>query len=215
MFIRGLPLITGLMPIIGINLAYWVGGDAGTLPSCIPYLDGCTSVSATGRYPPGDRLFRAIMLPQAALLGLTWYFAVLWLRSLSPDTRLAKAVLVSGLVGALALILYVTFLGTKEPFYEFMRRFGIYIYFLGTALAQLLLTLALDQSRGRRALLWLVAVPWGLGVINLVQKSLLSDSGNIENSIEWVASILMQLWFVALYFAWRRTGFSATVTTDR
>jgi hypothetical protein len=74
MFIRGLPLITAILPLVGINIAYWVGVEHGNLPSCIPYFDGCTSISATGRYPPGDRLFRAVMLPHSAWLVLTWYF---------------------------------------------------------------------------------------------------------------------------------------------
>ena len=57
MLIRGLPLITALAPLLGINIAYWMGVEYGNLPSCNPYLDGCTSISSTGRYPPGDRLF--------------------------------------------------------------------------------------------------------------------------------------------------------------
>ena len=49
MVIRYLPLVAAVVPIIGINLAYWIGVDNGTLPSCIPYVDGCTSISSTGR----------------------------------------------------------------------------------------------------------------------------------------------------------------------
>ena len=75
MVIRGLLLVAALAPVIGVNLAYWIGVTHDNLPSCIPYIDGCTSISSTGRYPPGDRLFRAVMLPQAVLLDL-WKFLV-------------------------------------------------------------------------------------------------------------------------------------------
>ena len=137
MFIRGLPLITAIVPFLGINIAYWIGVEHGNLPSCNPYLDGCTSISATGRYPPGDRLFRAVMLPHSAWLVLTWYFAAHWLRSVKPGTRADKTILISGVVGAIALIIYVSYLASNDPFYEIMRRYGIYFYFLGTAIAQI------------------------------------------------------------------------------
>lgn len=214
MLIRGLPVLTGLMPLVGINLAYWIGVDAGILPSCIPYLDGCTSISATGRYPPGDRLFRAVMLPQSVLLAATWVFAAEWLKILVPDSKAPRSVLVFGLLGALALILYVSYLGTKEPFYELMRRFGIYIYFLGTGIAQLVLTLALKRSQWRQAMLWVVAIPWLLGLANFAQKALRADPDMMENVIEWVVSVLMQVWFLLLYVGWRKTSFRVAVTTD-
>lgn len=212
MLVRGLPLVTGLVPLVGINLAYWIGVDNDILPACIPYLDGCTSISATGRYPPGDRLFRAIMLPQAVLLAVTWYLAASWLRSLSPQTKAAAPALVFGLVGAAALILYVSFLGTKEPFYEFMRRFGIYLYFLGTGIAQIVLTFGLEDSRWRRAMLWVLAVPWALGILNFAQKAVREDSRGLENAIEWIVSVFLQVWFLLLYVGWRRTHFRVTVT---
>jgi len=213
MLVRGLPLIACLAPLIGINIAYWMGVDNNVLPSCIPYLEGCTSISSTGRYPPGDRLFRAVMLPQAAVLALTWYFAVLWLKSLKPDSKVAPTVLVSGVTGALALILYVSYLASNDPFYEIMRRYGIYFYFLGTVLAQLVLSLALDRSPIQRAMVWVTVTPFALGLMNLVQKAVLASPDSNENLIEWIASLFMQAWFVLLWIAWRRSRFDIRVRT--
>ena len=213
MVIRGLPLVTALAPIIGINLAYWIGVDNGTLPSCIPYLDGCTSISSTGRYPPGDRLFRAVMLPQAVLLALTWHFAVLWLKSLRPQVRAAPTILVAGLVGAVALIIYVSYLASNDPFYEIMRRYGIYLYFIGTVIAQIAVTASLEKSGLRRLMAWLLAMPFVLGIYNFIQKALIEDLNSIENRIEWIVSLLMQIWFIALFVAWRRTRFEIAATT--
>jgi hypothetical protein len=63
-----------------------------------------------------------------------------------------------------------------------MRRFGIYFYFLGTALAQLFLAVSLrgickglrDRalSRMAAAMLILCLMPFALGVLNLAQKSM-------------------------------------------
>lgn len=63
MFVRLLPLIAGLAPIIGANLALAIGVAYETIPACFPYVDGCVSISATGRQPPGNFVFRAVHLP--------------------------------------------------------------------------------------------------------------------------------------------------------
>ena len=211
MLVRILPLIAAIAPLIGINVAYWIGANNEVLPSCIPYIDGCTSISSTGRYPPGDRLFRAILLPQSTVLAFTWYFAVLWLRTLHPAAKYGSAILVSGLVGAIALVLYVSYLASNDPFYEIMRSYGVYLYFGGTALAQLILSLSLDRSPMQRAMVWITVTPWALGVLNLVQKAVLGSLNSNENRIEWIASLLMQVWFVLLWINWRRSGLAVSV----
>ena len=226
MVLRILPLVAGILPLIAMFGAFWLGVAHDVLPpSCIPFIDGCVSISATGRKPPGSFLFRAIMLPQAALLVALWYCTVLWLRSLDSNVRESTltAILISGLVGALALAVYVTFLGTKEPIYEFMRRIGIYFGFLGLALAQLITAVALVRSSvvvsrvrlytAAKYLLALCVATFVLGILNLILKSVLDDPDATENRIEWIATVLMHCYFFVLFFAWRLTGFSAAVST--
>jgi len=153
------------------------------------------------------------MLPQAAVLALTWYFAVLWLKSIKPGSKAGATILVSGMIGALALILYVSYLASNDPFYEIMRRYGIYLYFAGTALAQLVLSLALDRSPVQRAMVWVTVTPFALGLINFAQKAVLGSLNSNENRIEWIASLLMQAWFVLLWISWRRSRFEILVRT--
>ncbi len=226
MLIRWLPLFIGLVPLLGVHVAYLIAVDYGYLQLCVPYLDGCTSISGTGRYPPASFLFKAVEMAMAVALPVFWYFAVKWLRALDPEWHghAVWSVFVSGVIGALALIVYVTFLGTKEPFYEFMRRFGIYFYFLGTALAQLFLAVSFrgickglaDRQLSRMAMTMLVLclMPFALGILNLVQKSALpyEIADALENSIEWVASLMMQVYFLVVFFAWRRTDLSVAVS---
>lgn len=224
MLIRSLPLIAGVVPFIAINVAYWIGATWGPLPTCIPYIDGCTSISAAGRNPPGSFLFKAVEMPSSVVLVLVWYYAVGWLRQLRPalDDRRALWILGWGIVAATALIVYVTFLGTRDPIYEFMRRVGIYFYFLGTVVAQILVSLQARRAAAARpdiervttAMLWLCLAPFALGILNLVLKQILADPDPAENSIEWVAASLMQAWFVALYLAWKKTGFDAVVRVN-
>ena len=218
MIVRGLPLLAGIAPLAAMTLAHLLGISYDVLPSCIPYLEGCTSVSSIGRYEPSSFVFRAVMLPQAAVLVFVWYFAARWLTTIGPSKITTFLILFWGVVGALALVLYVTFLGTKAPFYEFMRRFGIYLYFLGTGLAQLFLALALlrhakalEEASLRRSalvLLTLFGLPFVLGILNLILKAIIEEADAIENIIEWNAALLMQAYFVALFFVWRSTGFA-------
>jgi len=223
MMFRYLPLLAGALPLVAMFGALWIGIASETLPACFPPLDGSISISATGRKPPGSFLFRAVMLPHALLLAFLWYLTVLWLRSLDPDLRRSttKAILISGLVGSLALIIYVTFLGTKEPIYEFMRRVGIYFGYLGTALAQLFVALALVRiskaladerlRKVARVLVAVCVVAFCLGILNSVLKLVLEDADASENRIEWIVSILMQSYFFVLFLAWRSTGMTTLV----
>jgi len=226
MLIRLLPLLAGLVPLAAVSGAFWIGVANEVLPSsCIPFLDGCVSISATGRKPPGSFLFRAVMLPQSVLLVVVWHFSVLWLRSLDPALRKSTivAIMVSGITGAIAMIIYVTFLGTKEPIYEFMRRIGIYFGFLGAGVAQIIIAVALNriakslpyarlmQVARVMSAMWLTVI--SLGILNVVLRAILEDTDQWENRIEWSVFIVMQCYFVALYHAWRVTGFAAGVST--
>ena len=225
MLVRLLPLLAGLLPLLAAYLAFGIGVIADVLPPCIPFIDGCASISATGRNPPGSYLFRAIMLPHAIFLLMTWYFAVLWIRALDPSARRStmSGIHISGIVSAIALILYVTFLGTTEPFYELMRRFGIYLFFLAMAVAELLVVLALlraprvvgDAAMKRMAqvMLILCLLPFALGVLNLYLKAKLADADVSENVIEWIAATLMHGYLIVMYFMWRSSGFTVAATT--
>lgn len=229
MILRILPIVVGLLPIVTVFTCYSIAIDTAGLPVCNPFLDGCTSVSATGRHPPASYLFRAAMLPQSILLSAYWVFNVAWLRALQRAAGVpghsGPTIGVIGVTGSLFLILYVTFLGTEQPFYEFMRRYGVYMYFALNVVAQLILAYkVLPRARewpGTRLLrlvqvqLVLGWVPFALGVLNLVLKAVLEESGPAENRIEWIFAIQMQAYFVLTYFCWRETRFGISASVAR
>ncbi len=218
--IRFLPLATGLLPIVAIHASLLLAINAGAIPACIPYIDGCASISATGRYEPAVFVFKPSMTIQAALLTAYWYAAVGWLRSVSGQHQrenAGRSILVFGAASSVALIIYVTFLGTQTPLYEFMRRFGIYFYFLFMVIAQITLavkTLRLAKAKElqkvqkvARLQLWLALFPCALGVLNLTLKATLDEPDAAENIIEWIAALMMQTYFVLSWFSWRTTQF--------
>ncbi|MEX2125773.1 MAG: hypothetical protein WD795_17930 [Woeseia sp.] len=222
MILRILPLLTGLIPLIAVFTSYSIAINTADVPSCNPFLEGCTSVSSTGRYPPASYLFKATMLPQSIILSCYWLFNVAWLRALTVAAgsmpRNTFAIGAFGVTGSLFLILYVTFLGSEEPFYEFMRRYGVYMYFALNVIAQIILaTKVLPVARllqNRRLItltrlqLVLAWVPFALGALNLVLKAMLDNSRPAENRIEWIFAIQMQFYFIVSYFSWRETQFS-------
>ena len=224
MLLRLLPLITGLMPMIAIHLSLFVAINAASIPACNPYIDGCTSISATGRYEPASFIFKPAMLSQWGILIMYWLFNVAWLRAMArradSDENIGKWLAVVGTAGAVALVLYTTFLGTQAPFYEFMRRIGIYFYFGCSVVAQIMLarhTLRLSRmlslepvARIGRVQMAIALVPFVLGVLNLVLKNTLANPDPIENVIEWIFALLMQTYFLLTFFAWRHTGFDGS-----
>lgn len=230
MILRVLPLVAGLVPIVTVFASYAIAIETAGIPSCNPFLDGCTSVSATGRHEPASYLFKGMMMPQSILLSAYWLLNVGWLRALErasggtrPDS--GRTIGIIGVTGSLFLILYVTFLGSEGPFYEFMRRYGVYLYFALNVVAQLLLVYRVlpfaRAWRGRtfltvtRAQLLLAWVPFAMGILNLILKATLEESRPAENRIEWSFAILMQVYFLLTYWSWRETQFSAGFAVAR
>ena len=228
MLLRLLPLITGFAPIFAGHVSYLIAIRAGVLPACIPYIHGCTSISATGRYPPSSYLFKALMMPEAILMAAYWLFSVAWLRALERtagrSTNSGTMIGVFGVAGALFLIVYVTFLGTEGPVYDFMRRFGVYLYFTFTVVAQLILAskvLSVSAQLGiprvvriTRYQLALALVPFAIGILNLALKAVLDDATAPERIIEWIFAVLMHGYFMLSYFTWRATGFDASFSVN-
>lgn len=216
-------LLAGLLPIVAAHAAYLLnvysadGLAAGFV--CMPYLDGCVSISRAARSGSGLKLFQALMLPSALLLFLSWGCVRQWLAGLQAcSARRARTIAALGMVGALFLVAYVTALGNEDEWYRWQRRYGVILYFGGTALAQLLLVWVLWPARGRlaggrvrrpiAALTGLVSVQWALGVFSSLKRLLFDDPqliDRIENVIEWWYALPMSLAFIVIAWMFTRT----------
>lgn len=210
--------IAALVPPVTVHLCLLLAMTAGAFPACYPVLDGCASISATGRAEPAVYLFKPVFTVHAVLLALLWTGCARWLVLLGERPAVANRMAVAGVAAAAALIVYVTFLGSDTAAYAFMRRFGIYGFFVGTVIAQIMLARAmLGAARAsgsvalRRFGLWQMALsvaPFCLGALNLVLKAVLDDPDRAENLIEWWVAAMMQGGLLVLALAWRASRFA-------
>jgi hypothetical protein len=134
-----LPLACALIPVLAVHVAWWLSLRDGYIPFCIPYLEGCTSISRAARHGLGNHVFQFLMLPCAVLQMLFWASARGWLGHLHPHPRAGVSIPWLGLVAGMFLILYANFLGTEGAIYQLLRRYGVIVYFAMTYLAQLAL----------------------------------------------------------------------------
>ena len=208
-----LPLACALVPALAVHIAWWLSVRAGYIPDCIPYLEGCTSISRAARHGTGNLVFKLVMIPCAFLQTALWVLAERWIRERHPDARAGRSLIALGFVAGAALALYATFLGTDGAIYQWLRRFGIVFYFGATFLALLVFVHRLEQLRMHRTIarvmLGLCALMLALGLASVTVRGVVADAAlkdRLEDILEWHMGGLITLWLLALAELWRRAG---------
>jgi hypothetical protein len=209
-------LLCWVLPTLAVGITYAISAGTGQVPTCFPFLEGCTSISGAARRDPSIHLFRAVMLPTASVMVAYWILVRHWLGQLGEHGRSRDWIAGLGIVGALFLILYVVFLGTDGRVYELMRRYGVTVYFAFTALAQLLLSARLRRlpaaaQRGIGSGLVKAKVGFGaamllLGLVNIPAKNFFPE-WPVDNMAAWNFALLMHGYFGLTALAWRRTAY--------
>lgn len=206
-----LPLLCALLPLVAAHLALWLSLRDGLVPACNPYLEGCVSISRAARHGLGNHLFRMVMLPTATLQGLCWLAAAHWLRDNGGGG--ARILPWLGLLAAVFLALYATFLGSDGAIYQVMRRYGITVYFASTFLAWLTLLFGLSRQSPRRpAYLPSLVVALGymfLGLSHQAIRFATTDAAlryRWENVLEWQLGLWLTAMFSLLAWTWWREG---------
>lgn len=195
------------------HLALALAIHAGDVPACVPYLDGCASISRAARHGLANHLFRLLVLPCAVLLGVHWWLSARWLRARDASPGALGAL---GTVSAIALGVYAAFLGTDGEIYRYLRRYGVIVFFGASYVAQLVFLAAavrvhaLDRRiRSRMQLLCLAML--AIGVVHVAAMGLFGGTAfqdRLENALEWQIGLLLVLWFVQHAQVWRRDGYA-------
>lgn len=210
------PLLVALIPFAAAHLAYAISIDAGHVPGCVPYVEGCTSISRAARHGLGNHLFRLVMLPSALLLALHWLSVRAWLRANHADARAGRSLPWLAALAGVALATYVAFLGTEGDVYRWLRRNGAQLYFASVYVAQLVFLHRYRQWPGHVrgvavGMLAIAVAMLGLGVgytwvANAFGDEALKD--RMENLLEWHIGLLMTAWYLLQAAVWRRSGFA-------
>ena len=210
---RTLTLLLIVLPIVTVNGVYLMSAAEGLVPWCIPYVDGCTTISRAARSGDAIFLFRVTMIAYAVLLIWFWIYVKRWLGVLGAgETRVASLIPWLGVAGALAMMVYVDFLGAEGEFNRFMRRHGIMLFFLFTPMAQLLLhreqqkLLNTGDTTAVRALRWQLIVlllMLALGMSGLLIDLAGKKSYESQNIVEWNFTLLTNLYFLGTLSIWR------------
>lgn len=217
---RPVALWAALLPFLAVHLTYLLAASLGLVDWCMPYVDSCTSISATGREPPASYLFRALMLPAAALLFFYWWLNYAWLGSLLPASRLRHWMLALAALASLGLVAYVTVLGEAGELWQRQRRVGVVLFFSFTYLAQLLLVaqlgrlqpLAPELRRLVATMLGLCLLLLGLGLLTVLWDAVDGQGYDaVEDAFEWNLSLLLQTNVLLGYCLWRRAGWQLVV----
>jgi hypothetical protein len=216
MNIRIVALLAALVPFVAVHLTWLVAASHGLVEWCNPYIHDCTSISATGRHPPASFLFRASMLPAAVLFAGYWWVNHAWMATLAGrKTATNRWMLGLGLLASLGLILYVTVLGEAGDAWARQRRIGTVLFFSFTFLCQLLLVAQLKAQSGRLPQVQgLVQGMWRLciALLTIGLLTVILEAWNrplyksMDNSFEWVLTLLLQVNFFLGYLVWRRAG---------
>lgn len=215
------PFAIAVTLVVAAHWAWWLSVQAGHVPFCVPYLEGCTSISRAARHGLGNHVFRLLVLPCALLVGIHWWLAARWLRGRAGTSA---GIAEMGAIGAVALAVYAAFLGSEGEMYRFLRRYGVIVYFGCSYLAQLLFLRLARRSGGldrltATTMLTVCVAMLVLGITNVVATALAGGTelqDRLENVLEWHLGVLLVAWFLVHAWLWRRDGYAlATVQGDR
>lgn len=214
MQLNWVPAVTALLPALGIHASYLLAAAHGHVPWCLIYLEGCSSISATGRTMPGRAVFLGTVLPGAFLLILYWRLNAAWLEHLrGRPARSDRAVAALGLLSGLGLIVYLTVLGAPGPEARALRRVAIAVFFVALYAAQVALTWQLVKLVSAASWLWILVGLCALvfigAVLNLVLLAAGEDLRDVEDAFEWSLTMVIFAHLLATGTAWRRSGFAA------
>ena len=204
------PLIAFILPILTVLISYYLSIKFDYVQFCIPNIDGCTSISQVGRYPPINYFFKTFMFISIFIIFIYWK-SNYTLLSRNNSLLLYKITFLLGIFSVIFFALYITFLGEGD-YYRFFRRIGIFIYIFFTVISELLLSISYkknlylfknDKIINLKFYFNLVLSTFGLILLPLVIYKII-DYPNFKNIVSWNYFILIQINFLITFFCWKK-----------
>jgi hypothetical protein len=193
------------------------------IPYCNPFFDGCVSISRAARHGLPNHIFRALMLPSATIQSATWLLCAAWLASCGATGRSLRWLPWLGLIAAIALVSYGTFLGTEGGAYRWLRRYGTIVYFGVTYVCMLIATGHIRRlvrsgalavpARLESVLMILAALTMLVAIAHIFVAPALDEQfkDRLENVVEWAIGLSFTVFFLALAWLWRHARLSLRI----
>jgi hypothetical protein len=210
-------LFTGLLPLVCVHLTYVLAASYGHVDWCIPYWDSCTSISATGRELPEKLVFKLLMLPAGMCAFVFWWIAGHWLRL--NYGRASHAMLLTGSIAALFLMLYVAALGESNA-YRWARQTGIILFFSLTYVAQLCFLVRIARTQNvapgvQRVFHWQTAsaaLLLAIGVLSVILDATYANYDSLEDAFEWIMMLFICLQFCSHFPLWKAADLRLSIS---
>ncbi len=200
-----------IIPILTVVISYIFSIKFNLVPSCIPNLDGCTSISRVGRYEPVKFFFKPLMFLYGIILFYYWRENYLIMKK----NKIKKIILfyMMGILSIIFLFLYIIFLGEGE-IYRFFRKIGIYIFIFFMVISQFLLSKKYNEliKINKKNLninfikikLFYSSTLLLIGIILLpILLIKIENYPEIKNIISWNYFLLLQVYFLNDYLSWK------------
>ena len=210
--LRVLALICFILPISTVIISYIASVQLNLVESCMPFFEGCTSISRAGRSFPVKIFFKPMMYLYAIFLFLYWYK---FLEKLKNFEVKEKKFYLFAFFSVIFLILYITFLG-EGKFYNFFRRVGIYIYIFLIVISQFLISKKLYLIRekiNKNFIIKFIKINYFLTLLLVLSGIILlpfllikiDNFPQIKNIISWNYFTLIQLYFLFSFFSLKKS----------
>ena len=206
---------TALLPLVTMHVCYLLSASEQLVPWCLPWFEGCTSISRASRSGIAYFVFKAGMLPACVFMLLFWWSNRYWLRQLGVEPRVWWWL---GMLAALPLALYTVVLGHAGDTPYMLRRIGVVGFFGLTYLAQLGLSASLRnsaQSAAGRALFRLCGFTLLVGIASLVLGVIWPQHyDTMDDGFEWTLAVLINLHTLWVAWLWQRSGFAVNFSSN-
>ncbi|MDK2776912.1 MAG: hypothetical protein KYX62_04555 [Pseudomonadota bacterium] len=212
-------LVALVLPIISIASSYFMSANAGHVDWCLPYIDGCTTITATGIFYPAAYVFRAGLISSAVVFIIWWYCVRAWLESVGHPQHhpWIHRIVTFAIIASMLLVASIAVLGEHmEPPSEhrFLWRFHTTtagLFFLITALCQIMMTWRMRQLQDDLGIKFSrIASKQILAALQLLLLAafmliLIFDlkSDGVEEIFEWWLATFSCLYFYTTYHDWR------------
>ncbi len=211
-YLHYLPLSVAVLPLVTINISYLVAVAVEHLPACIPYVSGCTTVSAAGRAVPESLIFKSGMVLSAVTLVLLWHRIAAFLQPGGKPSSRVVLIRVFSVLAALSLVVHVIALGFKGDDFRQLRRISIDGFALGNLIVQILFIALYRPMRietTRKLYRWLVVLciaPPALAIAMELAKWLGAPRHQTNNIGAWNAFVVVSGYYVVVARIWWRHG---------